>query len=154
MALCTLQSATPAHRTRWVKIGNFDQERVFCFKPLCQQWSLSTIFYSFWAPHAQKLWIGLFDCRVTKWCFWPACDQNLDPVLLRCDRGSNSQNFDLERLQTFTPIVLKVSLHNLLFGRPTAQNFDSFFLTIVRTNGAFDQHATKIYVQSFWQLCD
>ncbi len=38
--------------------------------------------------------------------------QNLGSVLLRCDNGSNFQNFDLERLQTFTPMVPKVSLQD------------------------------------------
>ncbi len=54
MALCTLQSATPAHRTRWVKIKNFDQERVFRFRPL-RRWSPSRTFYPFWASHGRKL---------------------------------------------------------------------------------------------------
>ncbi len=84
------------------------------------QWSPSKIFYPFWSPYGQKLRIGLFDRRATKWCFWPACDQNLDSVLLRWDHESNSQNFDLERLRTFTPIVPKVSLLDFLppFGAP------------------------------------
>ncbi len=34
--------------------------------------------------------------------------------LLRCDHGSNFQNFDLKRLRTFTPTIPKVSFHNLL----------------------------------------
>ncbi len=42
-ALYTLQSATPAHRTSWVKIENFDQERVFRIGSL-RQWSASSIF--------------------------------------------------------------------------------------------------------------
>ncbi len=37
-----VRSATPAHRTRWVKIEMFDQERVFRFGPL-RQWSPSRI---------------------------------------------------------------------------------------------------------------
>ncbi len=53
-------------------------------------------------------------CHATKWWFWPACDQNLDSVLLKCDHGSNSQYFDMERLRTFTPMVPKVSLHDSL----------------------------------------
>ncbi len=54
------------------------------FGPL-RQWSRkfsSGIFYLFWAPHGQKLRIGLFNRRETKWCFWPACDQNQGSVLL------------------------------------------------------------------------
>ncbi len=108
---------------------------------------------------------------------------------LRCDHGSNFQNFDLEGLRTFTPMISKVSLHDVLlilaasrpkisirsfyprcdqmgqiskffpcreyfgpeldasgpksfppgifthFGRPTAKNFDSVFLTKDRPNG-------------------
>ncbi len=42
----SLQSATPAHRTRWFKIDNFDQEKVFRFGPL-RQWPPSRIFYPF-----------------------------------------------------------------------------------------------------------
>ncbi len=64
----TLQSATTAHQTRWVKVENFDQERVFRFGPI-RQWSPSRIFYPFWATHGRKIRIGLFDHRVTKWCF-------------------------------------------------------------------------------------
>ncbi len=54
------------------------------FRPLCQ-WSRKfpyRIFYPFWAPHGQKLQIGLFDWCLTKWCFWLAYDQNLDSILL------------------------------------------------------------------------
>ncbi len=113
MALCTLQSATTEHRTRWVKIENFDQERVFRFGQLWR-YSAPKIFYPFWAYNAWKLRIGLFDHRATKWCFWPACYQNLDSVLLRCDHRSNCQNFDLERLRTFTPIFPKVTRQDFL----------------------------------------
>ncbi len=148
-----LQSATPAPRTRKVKMENFDQERVFRFGTLHQwcvkfltriftrfgrpmpknsdlvvlsmvwpngtfdqratktwvryiwgattgqifkiltwrdfvplhQWFQkipSRIFYPFWAPHSWKLRIGLFHHSATKWCFWPASDQNLGSVLL------------------------------------------------------------------------
>ncbi len=54
------------------------------FGPL-RQWSRkfpSRIFYPFWAPHSQKLWIGLFGRRATKWCFWLACDRNQSSVFL------------------------------------------------------------------------
>ncbi len=54
------------------------------FGPL-RQWSRkfpSRIFHSFWAPHSQKLQIGLSDRRATKRCFSLACDQNLGSVLL------------------------------------------------------------------------
>ncbi len=40
------------------------------------------------------------------------------------------------------------------FWRPTAGNYELVFLTIVRPNGTFDRRATKIYVRSFWPLCD
>ncbi len=52
----------------------------------------------FGRPVAKNCESGLFDHRATKWCFWMACDQNLDSVLLRCDNGSNFQNFDVESL--------------------------------------------------------
>ncbi len=82
------------------------------FGPL-RQWSrkfLSRIFYPSWTPHAWKLRISLFDSRATKCCFWPACDQNLGSVILRCDHESNFQNLDLEKLRTFTTMPPKVSL--------------------------------------------
>ncbi len=68
----------------------------------------------------QKLRIGLFDHRATKWCFWPTCDQNLGSVILRCDCESNFRNLDLERLRTFMPMARKVSLKGSLplFGAP------------------------------------
>ncbi len=40
------------------------------------------------------------------------------------------------------------------FGRPTAKNYESIFLTVLRPNGAFDWCATKTWVPSFWRLCD
>ncbi len=40
------------------------------------------------------------------------------------------------------------------FWRPTAGNYKSVFLTVVRPNGASDRCVTKIYVLSFWPLCD
>ncbi len=52
--------------------------------------------------------------KITNRSFWLSCDQSLNLVLLRCDHGSNFQNFDLERLRTFTPMVLKVSLQDFL----------------------------------------
>ncbi len=35
------------------------------------------------------------------------------------------------------------------FGRPPAENYDLVVLTVVRVNGGFDHHATKIRVRSF-----
>ncbi len=52
--------------------------------------------------------------KITNRSFRPACDQNLDSVLLWFDYGSNFLNFDLETLQTFTPRVPKVSLQDFL----------------------------------------
>ncbi len=54
------------------------------FGPL-RQWCRKfpyQFFYPFWAPHSWKLPFGLFDHCATKWCFWPACDQNLCSVFL------------------------------------------------------------------------
>ncbi len=79
MALFTLQSATPAHHTRWVKIENFDQE------------------YFASDLYANHLLPGFFT-------------------------------------------------H---FGRPTAGNYESVFLTVVRPTGAFDLRATKTWVRFF-----
>ncbi len=58
--------------------------------------------------------------------------------VLRFDHGSDFQNFGLEILRTFTPIVPKISLHDLLpiLAIPTAENFDSAFLTKMRPNGS------------------
>ncbi len=154
-----VQNATPARRTRCFKIENFDQERVFCFGPL-RQWSHkfpSRIFYPLWAPHSHKLRIGLFDHHAPKWCFWPVCDQNLGSVFLRFYYGSNFQNFDLERLRSFMPIVLKVSLQYSLpiLGAPwlkiTNRSFwpswdQMVLLTGARPKsmvGVFDRYATR-----------
>ncbi len=88
MALCRVQSATPTHHTRWVKIENFYQERVFRSGPL-RQWYPSRNFYPFWAPVAKNyesvfltvLWPnGAFDRRATKtWVpsFWGAMSKIL-----------------------------------------------------------------------------
>ncbi len=84
----TLQSATPAHRTRWVKTENYDQAIVFRFGTL-RQWCvkfLPRIFYPFWPLHSRKFRFGRFDHGATKWCFRPACDQNLGSVLLTIGR--------------------------------------------------------------------
>ncbi len=151
MALRTLQSAIPAHHTRWVKIENSDHERIFRFGPL-RQWSLSRIFYSFWAPHGRKLRIGLFDRHMTNWCFWLACDQNLSSVLLRCD-GSKFWPGETSYLYANGPESFPPGFFTH-FGCSRAENYESVFLTVVRPNGAFDWRATRIYVRSFWPLCD
>ncbi len=39
-------------------------------------------------------------------------------------------------------------------GRPTAKNYESIFLTVMRRNGAFDHRAARTRVRSFWLLCD
>ncbi len=119
-----LQSATPASALR-IRFGTLHQ---WCVK------FLSRIFYLFWAPHCRKLRIGLFDLLATKWCFWPACYQNLGSVLLWCNHGSNFRNLDLERLRTFMPMVPKFSLQDFLpiLGGPRL----------------------KITNRSFWPLCD
>ncbi len=144
--------------TRWVKFENFNLERVFRFGTL-RQWSRKfpfRIFYPFWSPHGQKLRIGLFDRRAIKWCFWLACDQNLGSVVLRYDHGSNFWNFDLERLRTFTPVVPKVSLQDFLpiLGAPRPKITNRSFRPSCDQIGAFNRRATKIYVRSFWPLCD
>ncbi len=124
-----------------------------------RQWCvnfLPRIFYPFWSPHGQKLRIGLFDHCATKWCFWLACDQNLNSVLLWCDYMSNFSKFrpvetsDLHASgpESFTPGFLTY------FGRPTAKNYELVFLTVVRPNGVFDQRATKTRVRSFCPSCD
>ncbi len=40
------------------------------------------------------------------------------------------------------------------FGRPTAENYESVFLTVVQPNGAFDRGAAKTWARSFWPSCD
>ncbi len=36
------------------------------------------------------------------------------------------------------------------FGRPTTENYESVFLTVVPPNSAFDRRATKTWIRSFW----
>ncbi len=98
MALCTVQSAPSAHCNRWVKIENFDQERVFRFGPL-RQWSPSRTFYPFWAPTAENYESvfltgvgpnGAFDWRATKTCirsFSGATIGQIIKILTRRDFG-------------------------------------------------------------------
>ncbi len=140
-----LQSATPAFRIR------FRTLRQWCVK------FLPRMFYLFWVPHSRKLRIVLFDCRATKWCFWPPYDQNLCSVILRCDPESNFRNFDLERLRNFMPMVPKVSLQDCLplFCAPrpeiTSRSFWPSFDQMVRLIGVwpksmfglFDRCATR-----------
>ncbi len=143
MAFCRVQSAIPALwlpsaiPALWIRFGTLHQ---------CCINFLSRIFYPFWAPHSRKLRIGLFHHCATKtwvWSFWGAT-------------GLNFQNFDLERTPhlyangpgSFPPGFFTP------FWRPMAGNYESIFLTIVQPNGAFDRHTTKIYVRSFWPLCD
>ncbi len=40
------------------------------------------------------------------------------------------------------------------FGSPTAKNYDSVFLIVVRPNASFDQRATKTRIRSFRPSCD
>ncbi len=49
------------------------------------------------------------------------------------------------------PVVSKVSLLEIspYYGRPTVENYNLVVLTVVRVNGGFDWHATKIRVWSF-----
>ncbi len=44
-------------------------------------------FTHFGCPTARKLQFGFFNRCATKWCFWPACDQNLYLVLSRWAPG-------------------------------------------------------------------
>ncbi len=157
MALCTLQSATPANCTKWVKIANFDQERVFRFGPLCQ-WSQkfpSRIFYLFWVPTS----------KITNGSFWPSCDQMMLLTGVRSKPGFGL--FDVRpwvKFSKFWPGKTSDLYANgpesfpqkffTTFGGPMAEIYESVFLTVVRPNGAFDWRATKIYVGSFWSLCD
>ncbi len=39
-------------------------------------------------------------------------------------------------------------------GRPTAKNYESVFLTVVRPNGAFERRTTKTRIRSFCPSCD
>ncbi len=68
VAFCTLRCATPALLTRWVKLENFDLERVFSFGTLhqwCQKF-LSGIFYTFWPPYGRKFQFGTCDPKTGK----------------------------------------------------------------------------------------
>ncbi len=171
MALCN-QSAGMAHHTRWIKIENFDQKRVFRFRPL-RQWSPCRIFYLFWAPNGRKLLIGLFDrratkwcfwlaCdqmvlstgvrpngafdrRATKWCFWPACDQNLGSVL----RSGETSDPYANSFEGFPPKFFTD------FECPRAKNYKLLFLTIVRPKpgfGPFNRCVTISLSWHFWPM--
>ncbi len=99
-ALCTLRSATPADRNRWVKIEIFDQERAFCFE-LLRQGSPSRIFYLFWGHHDRKLRISLFDRRATKLVKFP----NFSPGESTLHRNSRqwSRKFPSRMFYSFWP---------------------------------------------------
>ncbi len=92
---------------------------------------------------------------ITNRSFWPACDQNLGSVVLRCDHESNFRNFDLERLRTFTPMASKVFIQVFLplFGasRPKITNrlFWPSCDQMVLLTGV-DQNVCSV----FWPLCD
>ncbi len=58
----------------WIKFLKFCLEKLRTLRQWFRKFP-SRIFYPFWAFHGQKLRICLFDRRATKWCFWPACDQ-------------------------------------------------------------------------------
>ncbi len=81
-----------------------------------------------------------FDWRATRTYVWS---------FSRCEHGSNFQNFDLERLWTFTPMVPKVSLQYFLpiLGRSIAENYDSVFLTEEQPNGSTFQifHLKRVF---------
>ncbi len=110
---------------------------------------LPRIFYPFWEPHRRKLRIGLFDRRATKWCFWLACDQNLDSVFLWWNYGSNFSKFwPVETLdlyangpESFPPGFLTY----FGFWAPHGQKFQI---------DLFDRRATKTRVWSFCPLCN
>ncbi len=101
--------------------------------------------------------------KITNRSFWPACHQNLRSFLLRCDHGSNFQNFDLERIR---PMVLKVSFQDflLILGGPRPKITNRSFwpssnqmvlLTGVRPKpgfGPFDRHATISLSRYFWPM--
>ncbi len=85
--------------------------------------------------------LGAQRPKITSRSFWPACGQMvlltgmwLKPGFSPFDHGSNFQNFDLESLRTFTPMVPKVSLLD--------------FLPILGTPWP------KITNSSFWPSCD
>ncbi len=117
-----LQSATSALRI------HFGTLRQWCVKFLPRD------FLPILDAPQPKIMNRSYNCRATKWCFWPVCDQNLGSVFLRCDHESNFWNFDLERLWSFTPMAPKVSFQDFLplFGGPRPE----------------------IMNRSFWPACD
>ncbi len=128
VALCN-QSSEMAHRTRWVIIENFDQERVFHFEPL-RQWSPSKIFYPFWAPQGGKLRVGLFDRLATKtWIqsFWGATMSQILKILTLKDFGPLRQWFPS---RIFYPFWAPHGWRSRI--------------------GLFDRRATKTWIRSFW----
>ncbi len=139
-----LQSATPALRIR------FGALRQWCVK------FLPRISYPFWGSHTRKLRISLFARCATKWFFWPACDQNLEfgPFEVRpCVKFSKLLPGEISDLYASGPDSFPPGFFTP-FWRATTRYYESVFLTTVRPNSAFDRHATKIYVLSFWPLCD
>ncbi len=106
-----------------------------------RQWCvkfLPRIFYLFSAPHSRKLWIGLFNRRATKWCFWLACDQNQGSVILMCDHESNFQNFYPKNFGPLRQWSRKFPSRIFYpFLAPTPGNYELVFLTGVRPNSMF-----------------
>ncbi len=78
--------------------------------------------------------------------------KNLDSVLLRCDHGSNFQNFYLDILQTFTPMVPKVFLQEFLpiLAALLLKITNQSFWPSCETKWCFWPGATKTWVRSLW----
>ncbi len=89
----------------------------------------------------KKSWRETIGIKVRSEILSPG--QNLSSVLLKCDHGSHFQNYDLERLRTFTPMVPKVFL----------QDFYAFWASHCRKLqiGLFNQRAIK---WCFGSACD
>ncbi len=121
-----------------IKIENFDQEN---FASDLHANGLPPGFFTHFGGLTVENYESVFlTCRATKCCFSPACDQNLGSVLLRCDHGSNFRNFDLETSYLYAngPDSFSPGFFTD-FGRPTAKNYESVFLTVVRRSEHQDQ---------------
>ncbi len=133
----------PVFCASWPKITNRS------FWPACDQMVLLTSVRPNGAFDSMRP-NGAFARRATKtwvWSFWGATTCQPGETLGLYANGPES-------------FPAGLFIH---FGLSTAKNYKLVFLTIVRPNGpltgmqpngAFDRHATKTWVQSFWLLCD
>ncbi len=145
MVLCTLQSATSAHRTRWVKQKILTRREYFasdlyvnCLPP--------RFLIHFGRPMAENYESVFLTGVRPKPGFGPFVGR----LWVKFSKFWRGETLDLDSNgpESFSPGFFTY------FGRSTAKNYDSVFLTTVRPNGVFHWRATKTRVRSFWPSCD